>query len=242
MDNKNILFKQLFESESATYTYLIADKITNEAIIIDPVIETFDRDSKLIKELGLDLKYVLDTHVHADHITSSSKLKEEFGAKIVLNEDSNLDCPDILLKDEEELSFGNFKIKGIKTPGHTDGCMSFLFENFLFTGDTLLIRTCGRTDFQGGSSEKLYDSLSKIYSLDENIIIYPGHDYNGFTSSTILEEKKFNSMLNENISKEKFIENINNLKLDLPKKIHYAVPSNMVCGIKRIEKSIEDFK
>ncbi|SFV52400.1 beta-lactamase domain protein [hydrothermal vent metagenome] len=230
---KNLIFRPLFEKESSTYTYLLADSKTKEAIIIDAVAETKQRDIGLIEELGLDLKYIIETHVHADHITSSCPLKEKFkNAKIVLGIGNNITCADILLKDNEVLEFGSYEIKGLTTPGHTSGCMSFVVGDKVFTGDALLIRSCGRCDFQEGSADKLYDSIQKIFQLDENTLVYPAHDYGGRTVSSIWEEKQFNEMIGNGVKKEEFIKRVNGMELALPKKIHVAVPSNQVCGSK----------
>jgi hydroxyacylglutathione hydrolase len=222
----NMIFRQLFEKESSTYTYLLADEQTKEALLIDPVIETIDRDLKLLKELGLHLKYVLETHIHADHISSSFELRKRTKAKIAVSKHSGANAIDIYLKDGDTLSLGKLSIKVLETPGHTDGCLSYVLENKIFTGDALLIRGCGRTDFQNGSSEKLYNSIQKLFSLPSETIVYPGHDYNGFLSSTIAEEKKYNPRIAEKSLKE-FVEIMANLKLSLPKKINEAVPANL---------------
>ena len=227
-----MIFHQLFEKESSTYTYLLADEASKEAIIIDPVIETVERDLKLISELGLTLKYILDTHVHADHITASGELRQRTGAKIALSSSYGLGCPDIALEDNQELKFGSHTIKGIHTPGHTNGCMTYLVDNKLFTGDTLLIRGCGRTDFQEGSAQQLYKSVrDKIFSFPEDFMIYPAHDYKGFTSTRIGDEMKLNPRLKMSVSEDEFIQIMDNLHLDYPKKIQQAVPANQTCGI-----------
>lgn len=231
-NNNNIIFHQLFEKETSTYTYLLGDPVTKEAIIIDPVLETVERDFKLINELGLKLKYILETHVHADHITGSGELRKRTEAQIALSGFYPTTCPDIALNDGQEISFGNNKITAISTPGHTDGCLSYHIDNMVFTGDVLLIRSCGRTDFQGGSSEKLFKSVrEKLFSLADNTVIYPAHDYKGFTKSSIELEKKFNPRLNLTISKEGFTKIMSELKLDFPKKIQEAVPANLQCGL-----------
>jgi sulfur dioxygenase len=228
---KKLIFRQLFEKESSTYSYLLADKETKEALIIDPVKECIDRDLALIKELSLKLKYVLDTHVHADHITSSWTLKEETGAMIALGERTGVQNADILLKDSEELSLGSFTIKAILTPGHTNGCTSFSIEDMLFTGDALLIRGNGRTDFQEGSSEVLFNSITeKLFSFPGETLIFPGHDYKGLTSSTINEEKKYNPRIGGGKTIEEFSQIMSKLSLANPQKIDIAVPANLKCG------------
>lgn len=226
-----IIFHQLFEPETSTYTYIIADKKTKEAAIIDPVLETVDRDLKLIEELGLNLIYALDTHIHADHITGAGELRKRTGVKTGVSQDAEVDCVDIPLEDAQELLLGDKKIKVIATPGHTNTCLTYLFEGMIFTGDALLIRTCGRTDFQQGSSEKLFHSVrDKLFQLPEETVIYPGHDYRGMTSSTVGMEKKYNARLKESISLEGFKKIMSELKLANPKKIHEAVPANLACG------------
>lgn len=222
---------QLFEPQSSTYTYLIFDEKTREAAIIDPVLETVERDYKLIQEMGLKLLYVLDTHIHADHITGAGELRRLTGAKSAVSKKAKVECCDIPLEDGQELLLGNSKLKVIATPGHTDGCLSYYFEGHVFTGDALLIRGCGRTDFQQGSSETLFDSVTqKLFVLPDSTILCPGHDYRGFTKSTIGDEKKFNPRLGGGVKKESFIKTMAELKLADPKKIHEALPANLACG------------
>ena len=224
--------RQLFDRETSTYTYLIADEVSNEAAIIDPVKEQFERDVLLIEQLGFNLKYTLETHVHADHITSSGQMRDKFGSKVVLHENSGAKCADMLVKDNDELTLGDQVIKAIHTPGHTNADISFAIDGTIFTGDALLVRDCGRTDFQAGSSATLYNSINdKIFSLDENTTIYPGHDYYGFTASTVKEEKQFNNRLGNGKTEDEFIEIMNNLDLALPKKIKESVPGNTNCGL-----------
>ncbi len=224
--------RQLFDRETSTYTYLIADEATSEAAIIDPVKEQLQRDVLLIKQLGFNLKYVLETHVHADHITSSGKLRDEFSAEVVLHENSGAECADLLIKDNDILKLGAIEIKALHTPGHTNADLSFAAEDYVFTGDALLVRDCGRTDFQAGSSVTLYNSINdKIFSLDEKTTIYPGHDYYGFTASTVKEEKQFNNRLGNGKTEDEFVEIMANLDLALPKKIKESVPGNMACGL-----------
>ncbi len=165
MDNR-LIFRQLFDLSSSTYTYLLADPDTGDTVIIDPVLEQLERDCKLIQDLGLTLIYSIDTHIHADHITGSGQLRKKTGCKIVAGEGTQLECADRLMADGEELIFGGRSLQAIATPGHTQGCTSFFINDRVFTGDTLLIRSCGRTDFQNGSATNLYHSIkSKLYKL-----------------------------------------------------------------------------
>ncbi|MGZ3781471.1 MAG: rhodanese-like domain-containing protein [Pseudobdellovibrionaceae bacterium] len=225
------LFLQLFETESSTYTYIIGDKISKEAAIIDPVINTVERDLKLVHELGLRLMYVLDTHIHADHITGADEIRKRTQAKTGVSQTASVTCVDIPLEEGQELTLGNKKIKVIATPGHTSTCLSFYFEGMIFTGDALTIRGTGRTDFQQGSADQLYDSIhKKLFILPDETIVYPGHDYRGMTSSTIELEKKFNPRLGGGKTKEEYKKIMSELKLENPKKIHEAVPANLVCG------------
>jgi len=233
----SLIFKPLFEKESSTYTYLLADSSTKEAIIIDAVDETQQRDIGLIEELGLDLKYIIETHVHADHITSSCPLKQKFvNAQIVLGETNPVACADVLIKDQEVLEFGDYQMTAMTTPGHTDGCMSYVVDDKVFTGDALLIRSCGRCDFQGGSADKLFDSIQKIFTLPDETYVYPAHDYGGRTVSSIWEEKAFNEMIGGGVGKAEFIRRVDAMELSLPAKIHVAVPANQVCGSKIISE------
>ena len=235
----SLIFRPLFEKESSTYTYLLADSKTKEAVIIDAVSETKQRDIGLIEELGLKLKYIVETHVHADHITSSCPLKQKFTeAKIVLGEANPVACADILIKDGERLKFGGYQINALSTPGHTDGCMSYVIGDKVFTGDALLIRSCGRCDFQGGSAEKLFDSISQLFTLPDETYVYPAHDYGGRTVSTIWEEKAFNEMIGGGVDQAEFVRRVNAMELSLPAKIHVAVPANQVCGSKIVTEDL----
>ena len=223
--------RQLFDRDTWTYTYLVADPASKEAAIIDPVKEQFDRDAQLIEELGFNLKYVLETHVHADHITSSGKLRDRFGAKVVLQEASNANCADILAKDGDVLTLGDKEIKVMHTPGHTDADATFQIEGAVFTGDALFVRGCGRTDFQAGSTESLYSSIhDKIFSLPDETLIYPGHDYKGHTVSTVGEEKAYNPRLGAGKDLEAFAEIMDNLNLPAPARLKESLPGNMRCG------------
>lgn len=226
-----MLFRQLFDQETWTYTYLIADPETKEAVLVDPVLEKVERDYQLIRELGLTLKYCLETHVHADHITGTGKFRELTGCHGVVPEKANVVCADQKISDGEILTIGKVQIKAISTPGHTDCHFAYLVNNsHLLTGDALFIRGCGRTDFQSGDAGTLYDSITeKLFTLSDDTLVYPGHDYRGHSVSTIGEEKQFNPRLSGK-DRPTFIEIMNNLNLPDPTKIMEAVPANRECG------------
>lgn len=226
-----MIFHQLFETESSTYTYLLADEKTREAVIIDPVLETFERDSKLINELELKLLYTIETHVHADHITSADLFKKRFQSKTVVSKHAKISCCDFPVSEGDLIKFGNYELKVIETQGHTDSCLSFYIKGMVFTGDLLFIRGTGRTDFQQGNSALMYQNITqKIFSLPDQTIIYPGHDYKGMQSSTVSLEKKFNPRVGGGKSEADFIKIMSELKLADPKKIAIAVPANLKCG------------
>ncbi|XP_068179610.1 persulfide dioxygenase ETHE1, mitochondrial [Antennarius striatus] len=233
--NQGLFFRQLFEKESSTYTYLLADTDTRDAIIIDPVLETIDRDLKLIHELGLNLKVAVNTHCHADHITSTGLMKKRLvGLKSAISKFSGATA-DILLSEGDEITFGKHHLKVRETPGHTDGCVALVLEDqsMVFTGDTLLIRGCGRTDFQQGCAKTLYNSVhQKIFTLPDQCLVYPAHDYLGQTASTVSEERKFNPRLTKSL--EEFVDIMKNLNLPKPKKIDISVPANLVCGVHEV--------
>ncbi len=225
-----MFFKQLFDPASSTYTYLIADDETHEAVLVDPVIEQLERDLKLVREHGLSLKYVLETHVHADHITASLALKQATGAQTAVSGDCNAQGYDRMLEDGNVILFGREEILVIATPGHTPGSVSYLWRDRVMTGDTLLIGGCGRTDFQNGSAENLWRSITeKLFRLDDQVLVYPGHDYKGRRVSSIGEEKQFNPRL-AGKSREEFIAIMDNLNLPMPKRIQEAVPANLAGG------------
>jgi len=229
--NESLVLRQLFDQDTWTHTYLLFDSENGEGIIIDPVKEKVQRDLGILKELNVKLKYVLETHVHADHITGADDLRRETGAKVYYGKNAGVECADGSLADGEELSFGQFKVKALSTPGHTDGCLSYMVENMVFTGDALFIRGTGRTDFQQGSSETLYNSInSKLFALPDDTLVYPGHDYKGMWVSTIGEEKQYNPRVGGGKSLNEFIDIMNNLNLANPKKIDVAVPANLKCG------------
>lgn len=230
-----MLFRQLFDPPTSTYTYLVADPLTRQAALVDPVKRQVERDLTLLSELGLSLTWILDTHVHADHITGSGALRQATGAKIGLSAAAGVESADHALAHRELLKLGAVEIECRATPGHTDGCMTFVARDegvtLAMTGDALLIRGCGRTDFQQGDAGKLYDSIhQEVFSLPDDTALYPGHDYRGLTSSTVGEEKAHNRRLNLDIDKAAFVDIMNNLKLDAPARIKEAVPANLHCG------------
>ncbi|MGL4881530.1 MAG: MBL fold metallo-hydrolase [Waterburya sp.] len=226
-----MLFRQLFDRESSTYTYLIADRITNEAILVDSVLEQVERELKLLKELNLTLKFCLETHIHADHITGTGKLRDLTGCQAIVPVNAQVNGADRFIKDGEIIKLGTVEIQAIETLGHTDSHMAYLVnQERVLTGDALLIRGCGRTDFQSGNAGTLYDSVTnKLFSLPDNTLVYPAHDYNGQTVSTIGEEKQWNSRFTGR-DRANFIKLMNNLDLSFPKKIMEAVPANKSCG------------
>ena len=225
-----MFFKQLFDPASSTLTYLIADDSNHEAVMIDPVTEQVERDVRLLREHGLALKYTLETHVHADHVTAAHALKRATGAQTAVCRDCNAQGYDRLLKDGEVILFGHEEILTIATPGHTPGSVSYLWRDRVFTGDTLLIGGCGRTDFQNGSAEALWHSITeKLFALDEQILVYPAHDYKGRRVSSIGEEKRFNARV-AGKTREEFLSIMNNLNLPMPARIHEAVPANLEGG------------
>ncbi len=226
-----MIFKQLFDTKSSTYTYLIASAKGREAIIIDPVLENVDEYIGHLKELDLKLVKVIDTHIHADHITGASKLKSNTNCTTIMGENSPAETVDIKLKDDEIIEIDQLKIRAMFTPGHTSDSYSFLMDNYLFSGDTLLINGTGRTDFQNGSSKDAYNSLfHKLLKLPEETILYPGHDYNGKKSSTIGKEKEHNPRLQvENV--DQYIEIMSNLNLSKPKMIDHNISRNLKLGM-----------
>lgn len=229
-----LLFRQFFEKESSTYSYLLADAHTKDALLIDPVLETIERDAQYVRELGLSLRYCLNTHMHADHITGSGLLKKYFpDCKSVIAEAAGADA-DIKVNDGDRVVFGQRYLTMLATPGHTNGCLSFVLDDcsLVFTGDTLLIRGCGRTDFQQGSSVSLYESVhSKLFYLPKNCVVYPAHNYSGVTCSTIAEEMAFNPRLKIGTTIEQFQGIMAGLNLPNPAKIDIALPANLKDGV-----------
>lgn len=245
--SSKLLFRQLFEKESSTYTYLLADASHPDkpALLVDPVDRTVDRDISLVKELGLKLIYAINTHVHADHVTGTGLLKSKVpGVKSIISKASNAQA-DLFVESGDKISFGDLFLEVRATPGHTQGCVTYVTGDgpdqpqprMAFTGDTLLIRGCGRTDFQGGSSDQLYDSVhSQIFTLPKDTFLYPAHDYKGFSVSTVAEEMQFNPRLTKD--KETFKNIMANLNLSYPKMIDIAVPANMICGLQDVEAKV----
>ena len=226
-----MLFRQLYDNESSTYTYLIADLGLKEAILVDPVLEQVKRDVRLLNELDLSLRYCIETHVHADHITGANKLRDLTGCLSIVPANAHVDCSNRYIQDEEDLELGSIFIEAIATPGHTDSHMAYLINGTrILTGDALFIRGCGRTDFQSGNPGKLYDSVTtRLFTLPEETLVYPGHDYQGHTVSTIGEEKRWNPRF-AGRDRSSFIQLMNNLHLPHPQRMMEAVPANEHCG------------
>jgi len=225
------MFKQFYDDVSSTLTYLIADMESKQAVLIDPVIENIDEYLNIIKAHQLTLVYSLETHVHADHITGGGQLKTITTAKTAVSQACGADSADMQLKDNDVITFGHEKITVIATPGHTAGSVSFLWRDRVFTGDSLLINGCGRTDFQSGDAGKLYDCITgKLFMLPDETLVYPGHDYNGRRVSSIGQEKLINPRL-ANQTRDEFIHTMANLNLPKPKMIDIAVPANRKCGV-----------
>jgi len=230
-----MIFKQLFEPESSTYTYLVHCPDTGETALIDPVLETAERDLSVVNDMGLRLTYTVETHVHADHITGARKLQSLAGAKIAGAAADELPCRDIGLREGEPLRVGNIELHPLFTPGHTDTHYAYLIDDgthqMVFTGDALLIDGCGRTDFQAGDPATLYRSIhEKLFTLPDETLVYPGHDYHQRLVSSIGQEKKRNPRLGQGNTLEEFTEIMNGLNLPYPKKIDFAVPGNEQCG------------
>ena len=229
----NIIFRQMQDRRSSTYTYLLADPATRIALLIDPVFEQAQRDSALLHELDLKLAYTLDTHVHADHITAAWRLKQIHGSAIAIAAAAGARGADRELSPGDRLEFGQRALEARSTPGHTNGCMSFVLDDrsLVFTGDALLIRGAGRTDFQQGDASTLYHSVTReLFTLPDDCLVYPAHDYRGLTASSIYEEKHFNPRLGGDRNENDFVGFMKNLGLAHPKQIDQAVPANQVCG------------
>ena len=225
-----MIFKQVFDQKSSTYTYIIASAEGREALIIDPVLENVDDYIKLLTELNLKLVKVIDTHIHADHVTGAGKLRDKTKCVTIMGEHTPTDAVEIKVKDEEIIKLDQLKIKALYTPGHTSDSFSFLMDNYLFSGDTLLINGTGRTDFQNGNSKDAYNSLfNRLLKLPDETLVYPAHDYKGEKVSSIGKEKKFNPRLQVN-NVEEYIEIMNNLNLKKPAAIDFNVANNLKLG------------
>ena len=225
-----MILKQVFDNKTSTYTYLIASAKGREAVIIDPVLDNVDEYIQLLNELDLKLVKVIDTHIHADHVTGASKLKQATNCTTLMGEHTPADAVEIKVKDNELIKIDGLKIKSLYTPGHTSDSYSFLLDNYLFSGDTLLINGTGRTDFQNGNSKDAYNSLfNNILKLPEETLVYPGHDYNGKFSSTIGNEKKFNPRLQVK-SVDEYVEIMSNLNLSKPEMMDSNVSKNIRLG------------
>ena len=225
-----MIFRQLFDYDTYTYTYLIASGVGREAVLIDPVKEQLSLYQQLLGELDVRLIFAIDTHVHADHITALGDLRSITNCETVMGKQTSAECVSLKVKDGEPILIDNLILKPIYTPGHTDDSYSFVMDDRVFTGDTLLIRGSGRTDFQNGDSAIQYDSIfNRLLTLPKETLVFPGHDYRGMTSSTIGEEQKFNPRLQVN-SKSEYVDLMANLKLPNPKYMDVAVPANQQCG------------
>jgi len=225
-----MIFKQVFDQKSSTYTYLIASAKGREALIIDPVIENVDNYIKLLNELDLKLVKVIDTHIHADHVTGASKLKDITKCTTIMGENTPADTVEIKVKDDEYINLDSLKIRAMYTPGHTSDSYSFLMDNHLFSGDTLLINGTGRTDFQNGNAKDAYNSIfNKLLRLPEETLLYPAHDYKGEKVSTIGKEIKQNPRLQVK-SEDEYVEIMNNLNLKKPEQIEFNVSKNINLG------------
>ena len=225
-----MIFKQLFDQKSSTYTYLIASSKGREALVIDPVLENINEYIHLLKELNLKLVKVIDTHIHADHVTGASKLKDITQCSTIMGDHTPADSVEIRVKDDEYISLDHLRIKAIYTPGHTSDSYSFLMNNYLFSGDTLLINGTGRTDFQNGNAKDAYNSIfNKLLKLPEETLLYPAHDYKGEKVSTIGKEKKQNPRLQVS-SVDQYVDIMNNLDLKKPNELETNVSRNIKLG------------
>jgi len=227
-----MIFKQLYEPLSSTYTYLLGDSDSGLAILIDPVIAAMDRDLAEVHRLGLKLAYTVDTHIHADHITAALEMKRAVGSKIAAPAYDQLPCADVGIEEGIPLHVGSIVLHPLHTPGHTDGHFAYLFDDRVFTGDALLIEGCGRTDFQNGDADALYSSVNnKLFTLPDETLVYPAHDYKERFVSSIAQEKRRNPRLGQGKTLEEFKDIMRNLNLPYPKFIDYAVPGNGQCGV-----------
>ena len=228
-----LIFRQLFDSTSSTYTYVLGESRSGEALIVDPVLEHWQRDAAVLRELGLRPVTTLETHVHADHVTGAWWLRREFGCEIALSADGGADGPDRLLRHDDRVPFGDRHLQVRATPGHTHSCLTFVLDDasLALTGDCLLIRGCGRTDFQQGDAHELFRSIrNQILTLPPKCLLYPGHDYRGLTVTSVAEERRFSPRIADTIGEDDFVGYMQNLGLPHPKLLEVAVPANLRCG------------
>jgi len=228
-----VIFRQFIDPETSTHTYLLADESSREAVLIDPVLEQFDRDRTLIQELELILRLTLETHVHADHVTSADRFRTALGSRVGLSAAAGVKSADLQFQDGDIIRIGSIALEVCATPGHTNGCVTYRCadQGMAFTGDALLIRGCGRTDFQQGDASVLFDSVrNRIFSFPDETLLFTGHDYKGRMVTTVTEEKRFNPRLGLDKSRADFVAIMSQLDLAYPKKIDIAVPANMACG------------
>ena len=227
-----MIFRQLYEPLSSTYTYLLGDEASGLAILIDPVIVAMERDLAQVRKLGLTLAYTVDTHIHADHITAAIEMKRAVGSKIAAPACDQLPCADVGIEEGKAFHVGALVLHPLHTPGHTDGHFAYLLEDRVFTGDALLIDGCGRTDFQNGDADALYRSVhGKLFTLPDETLVYPAHDYNERFVSSIAQEKRRNPRLGDGKTLEQFKAIMGNLNLPHPKLIDYAISGNRQCGV-----------
>ena len=224
--------QQLLDAASSTYSYLVWDAESKEAALIDPVQENAGRDAALVRELGLTLKYTLETHLHSDHITGSGYLRQILNSIVIVHENSRSKYADVLVKDGDFVPLGLNRINILHTPGHTDNHICFYIPGTVFTGDSLLIGSCGRTDYHSGDASAQFESITnRLFAFPDNTLIYPGHDYQGNTCSTIGDEKIHNKNICAGISRDEFIAAMSSNKLDPPERLHEALSSNLNCGM-----------
>lgn len=228
-----MIFRQLFDPQSSSFTYLLADGNTREAVLIDPVFEQARRDAALLNELGLKLRWTLETHVHADHVTAAWLLRQRLGSLIAVSAATAAEGADRYLEDGDEIVLGDHALRTLATPGHTSGCVSYVLDDLTraFTGDCLLVRGTGRTDFQGGDAAAMYRSVrERIFALPDSCLLHPAHDYRGLTVTSVGEERQFNPRLGGDVALGDFTGHMANLKLAHPKQMDSAVPANLRCG------------
>jgi len=229
-----MIFRQLIDPETSTYTYLLGDESAREAVLIDPVLEQLDRDCTLLEEMGLELRFTLETHVHADHVTASGRLRERLGSQIAVGARAGVRNADLSLEDGGVVRVADLRLEVVETPGHTAGCVTYVCSDgsMAFTGDALLVRGCGRTDFQDGDADTLFRSVrERIFALPDSYLLYPGHDYKGRTVTAVAEEKRCNPRLGLHRSREEFLSLMAGLSLAYPKRLDTAVPANLESGL-----------